>query len=643
MQDVIIGTAGHIDHGKTTLVKALTGIDPDRLEEEKRRGITIDIGFAHLELGSFRLGFVDVPGHEKFVKNMLAGVGGIDLVVLVVAADESVMPQTLEHFHICRLLEIPRGMVVVTKKGLVDEELLDLVREEVRQLARGSFLEGAPVVAVDSLRGEGLEELRRVLLAELEDLSGDKAARASRAEVFRMPIDRVFTIRGFGTVVTGTPVAGEFRKDDTLAVYPTRKEGKIRGIEIFNRKVDSGRAGQRAALNLAGLEKQDLERGMVLGPPSAFEPSSMFDVWLHLLEGAPRPLTARTPVRFHQGTAELIGRVYLLEGPSIQPGQSGLAQIRIEKPTLSCPRDRFILRAYSPVTTIGGGVILDNAPPKHRGKERTRSAAGLRRLASLWLSRHIRFDETLVGYLVESRGRQGLNLRELAARTGLQPGYLSELLRTLEAVRLIPQDPPLAVHSSGLEETLRNLPLFLEDFHGRNPLAAGVSREELRKRFLGAASGAYLQAVLEELEARGKVRVQGSLVALKGKHATLSGEQQKIREQIVGLFDSRKLQPPTLDELVDALPFPASQIRDLYYFLLQEGELVRVQGDLVLAGPQVDFLKAELQKVFPKGQTFSVGEFKEVFNVSRKYAIPFLEFLDRERITRRMGDKRMVV
>ena len=637
MKDVIIGTAGHIDHGKTALIKALTGMDTDRLKEEKRRGITIDIGFAHVALGAYRVGFIDVPGHEKFVKNMLAGIGGIHLVLLVVAADESIMPQTTEHFHICQLLEIPRGIVVVTKKSLVEKELLPLLTDEVRQLVRGSFLERAPVVAVDSLSGEGLEDLKKVILEEIEQIEQSASPR-----VFRLPIDRVFTLRGFGTVVTGTLVAGELKKEQAIAVYPSGKEGKVRGIEIFSQKVELAQAGQRTALDLTGLEKTDLERGMTLSPPATFTPSYMFDAILHLLPTAPSALRHRNPIRFHHGSEELLGRCYLLESKQLQPGQSALVQLRLDKQAICCPKERFILRRYSPVTTIGGGIILDNAPSKHSKRDLSQRLPELQKLRSALQTGKPSLDHLLVEYFIQSEGSSGIDLPELVSRTGLLEDYLLTISKNLESVVVIGQNPIRVISKSTLEESQEAILLFLADFHSKNPLASGVPKEELRKRFFRALASSYFQFVMEALERGKKVQIHGSTISSYGRETELRPEQVKIRQEILDAVCSGTLQPPSLEELFTKLAYPAKTIREVYYFLLESGELVRVSGDLVLSAHQIGFLKDQVRKSFPGSQAFTVPEFKDLFHISRKFAIPYLEFLDREKVTRRLGDKRVV-
>ncbi|MDA2934659.1 selenocysteine-specific translation elongation factor [Acidobacteria bacterium AH-259-D05] len=640
---MIVGTAGHIDHGKTTLLKALTGIDTDRLEEEKRRGISIDIGFAHMELGSSHVGFIDVPGHEKFVKNMLAGIGGIHLVLLVVAADESVMPQTVEHFQICKLLEIPRGIIAITKKNLVEEELLSLVEAEVRELVEGSPLEQAPIVAVDSVSGEGVELLKETLGEEIEKSEHAMLAVQNSHRVFRLPIDRVFTIRGFGTVITGTPYTGVLKKGELVTVYPPCKAGKVRGIEIFNEQADMAVAGQRTALNLTGMEKEDLSRGMIISRANTFTPSYMVDVVVHLLPSAPKALKNRSAIRFHHGSAELIGRIYLLAEEELRPGDSCLAQLRLQSPTVCCPKDHFILRRYSPMTTIGGGVVLDSNPHKHHKKDLAKVLPELKKLWSTLKEKGRDMDSALAEYFVKLYGHRGVSLADLVARTGLLEDHLVDLLQKLDSVILISQEPVLAVYKPDLEELKGQIVDFLGHFHSNHPLTTGLSREELRERFFGKAKNSHFQFVLKQLKEEKKIQISSSVVSLYQHQVALSSQQETVKKDILQLLRERGLQPPTLDELVTKLPYDAGYIRDLYYFLLQEGELVRVSEDVIIAADQIVSLKAQLKHSFPSGHTFTVPEFKDLFKISRKYAIPFLEYLDRERVTRRTGDKRVVL
>lgn len=640
MKNLIIGTAGHIDHGKSALVKALTGIETDRLEEEKQRGITIDIGFAHLDLADHRIGFIDVPGHEKFVKNMLAGIGGVDLLLLVIAADESIMPQTVEHFQICTLLGISSGVVVITKKSLVDEELLLLVKEEAADLVRGSFLEHASVVAVDSLTGEGIEELKKALETEIRKLDRTRLTVQRDQRIFRLPIDRVFTIKGFGTVVTGTTFSGKVERDGTIAVYPSGKNAKVRGIEIFNLSSDQAEAGQRTALNLTGVQKDDLQRGMELSISDGPRPTQILDVELHLLESAPGILKHRAPIRFHHGSAELIGRIHLLGEKELSPGSQCYAQIRLESPTVVFPGDRFVLRRYSPLSTIGGGSVLDNEPRKFRTRHLKERLPQLKRLASAISKPGSEEIGEQVRVIVESSGTRGADLKALVARTGYTSQRLQEALEALEGIRLIPQEPPLAVDLRAFEEAAVKIVQFTREFQKQKPLAAGVPKEELKKRFLPDGSTSYFQAVLSQLEADGQLDISGGSVRLQGSESQLTEEQEDIREELLKLLRLHPFQSPGIEALIQKVAGSAKAVREVFFFLLNTGEIIRVSEDFLILPDQLTQLREKLLDRFPSGTAFTVPEFKDLLGISRKYAIPLLEYLDRSRITRRVGDKR---
>ena len=642
MQDVIIGTAGHIDHGKTTLLKALTGIDTDRLAEEKRRGISIDIGFAHMQLGPRRVGFIDVPGHEKFVKNMLAGIGGIQMVLMVVAADESVMPQTVEHFEICKLLEIPTGVVALTKKTLVEKELLSLVELEVRELLRGSLLEGAPVIAVDSVSGEGIEELKDILSEQIRKSEQHAAPSQDDHHVFRLPIDRVFSIRGFGTVVTGTPWGSTLRQGEMVTVHPSAKTAKVRGIEIFNQKSDSAKSQQRTALNLSGVQTEELRRGMVVSHTNTLVPSHTIDAMVQLLSSAPQVFKAGSIIRLHHCTEELIGRIFPLEGAALRPGCSMLAQLRLEGRVVCCPKDHFILRRYSPLRTIGGGVVLDSSPRRHRKKDLVEITPELKKLWSIWEAKDPMVDPAFLEYYVKLQGTSGMTLPQLVARTGFLPEYLLTLLKGADSIVLIPQEPLLSVFKPALEKLKEQLMELLSDFHARHTLAAGLQREELKERLMSKAPSAYFQYLLDLLQNEKKIQVNASIVSLSGKEVTLTAEQQKIRKSILELIADRELKTPSLSELIRQLPFDSDQIQQMFHFLIHCGELIRVNEDLVVAQAQIKALQRRLKELFPPGQSFTVGQFKEAFKISRKYAIPLLEYLDRQRVTQRIQDRRLV-
>jgi len=637
MRHVIVGTAGHIDHGKSALVLALTGTDPDRWEEEKRRGITIDLGFAHLDLGGdLRIGFIDVPGHERFVKNMLAGVGGIDLVMLVVAGDESIKPQTREHFDICKLLGIRRGLIVITKSDLVEREVLDLVRLEVQEFVAGSFLAGAPMVAASARTGEGLDELKN----ELRRLSLEAPPKPADLP-FRLPIDRSFVMKGFGAVVTGTLIAGAVEKETEVEIFPSGKRARVRGIEVNNAPADRATAGQRTALNLAGTEARQITRGMVLAAPGLFQSTTSLDCTLSLLPSA-RPLKNHTQVHFHCGTAEMLARVVLLEGKEMKPGATGFVQLRLSEPGLFVPGDRFIIRQFSPVTTIGGGGVLDNAPPKHR----TGDPAVLESLRILERGE----SEAQLELLVHRAGEA--TPASLAARTGWKPADILRVAKSLEiqkCVVLLGQPPSLLVHAAHFEGLKKLLLHQLEKFHGANPLVAGLPKEELRAKLSagGAAqsipSPALLNALLQSLTLHGKIGVQGETVRLGGRTIQLSPEEVAARDQIAAAFEKAGLAVPSVREVLANLRLDRARAEKLLRMLVKENILHKVTEDLIFHQSALRELREILARRKAQNNRLGVTDFKELTGLSRKYAIPLLEYLDRERVTRREGDERIIL
>jgi len=636
MRHVIVGTAGHIDHGKSALVLALTGTDPDRWEEEKRRGITIDLGFAHLDLGQdLRIGFIDVPGHERFVKNMLAGVGGIDLVMLIVAGDESIKPQTREHFDICKLLGIRQGLVVITKSDLVDRDVLDLVRLEVQEFVAGSFLAGAPVLAVSARTGEGLDELRN----ELRRLSLNCPPRPTDLP-FRLPIDRSFVMKGFGAVVTGTLIAGTVEKEAEVEIFPLGKRARVRGIEVYNAAADRATAGQRTALNLAGTEARQITRGMVLAAPGLFQPTSTLDCTLNLLPTA-RPLKNHAQVHFHCGTAEMLARVVLLDGKEMKPGATGYVQLRLSEPGLFVPGDRFIIRQFSPVTTIGGGSVLDNDPPKHRPGD----SALLESLSTLEHGEPEARLELLVRRMRESTPAG------LAARTGWKPTDVIRVAKSLESQKrlvLIGQPPSLLVHAVYFQELAKLLLEGLTRFHAVNPLVAGLPKEELRAK-LGEGkarvipSPALLNALLQNLTVREEVGIQGETVRLGGRTIQMSAEEIAARDQIAAAFEKAGLAVPSAREVLATLRLERAHAEKLLRILLKEDVLHKVTEDLIFHQSALHQLREIVAQRKAKNNRIDVAAFKEMTGLSRKYAIPLLEYLDRERVTRRDGDTRIIL
>jgi len=630
MKSVIVGTAGHIDHGKTALVKALTGIDADRLEEEKRRGITIDIGFAHLELPLpggeiLRLGFVDVPGHERFVRNMLAGIGGIDLVLLVIAADESIKPQTREHFDICRLLSVRRGIAVLTKSDLVDRETLDVAKLEVEEFLRDSFLDPAhsSVVAVSSLTGAGLDQLRHALVKTATDIG----ARDSSA-LARLPVDRVFTMKGFGAVVTGTLISGAIRKEDELEVFPAGKRVRVRGIQVHGDAAEQAVAGQRTALNLAGVTTQELARGMVLAPPSTFRPASRMDASLTLLPSA-KTLKDRARVHLHAYTFETIATVVLFGQKQISPGETALAQLRLAEPTLLLPGDRFIVRQFSPVVTIGGGIVLDASPiPRMPGLE-----AFLKTLAS-------GDAQSILRARVARRGHAGISLAQLTAETGLPRQLIETHLRT-PAQADVSRAGDLFVHVPALERLKLSISETVAGFHKKNPLVAGIGKEELREQV--AASTGVFEAALDKLVREKKLEAAGEFVHVSGRGVVLKDEEAESKKVIEHAFASSGLKVPALKDVLAGLKVDKARAQKIVTLLLRDKVLVKISEDLVFHRDALANLRRSLSSEKLKSPKIDVARFKDLTGVSRKYAIPLLEYLDREHVTRRMGDERLIL
>lgn len=642
MKRIIVGTAGHIDHGKTALVKALTGVDADRLKEEKERGITIDIGFADLTVGEIHFGFVDVPGHERFVKNMLAGAHGLDLVMLVVAADESLMPQTREHFDICRLLEIKAGLVVITKTDLADEELLQLVEAEVAEFIAGSFLEGAPMLRVSARTGEGIDELKKTLT----ELAGRINARDADA-VPRLPIDRVFTIKGFGTVITGTLISGRIRAGDELEMLPSAgRRTRARGLQVHGHATQEARAGERTAVNLQGIEVAEVSRGQVLAPAGRLLTTQMMDVQLQLLAGAPRPLRTRSRVRLHLGTAEVLARVVLLGQSELAPGGAGFAQLRLESPLLVLPSDHFILRRYSPAITIGGGLVVDALPQKHRLREGAQIIAQLERLAAADKAGDM---TERIALLVELAGERGMSQEEIAARSGATDTAINLAATALaKSRRVVAASHPLRlIARTAFDDLAKQVRTLLKAFHQRSPLETGLAREEVRERLFAHLSPDIFRAVVGHLTERSEVVAEKDLLRLATHRIALSAGEQAAKDHLAEVYLRAALQPITLEEaLAHAGPqfgIDAGRAQRFASMLINSGELVRV-GDLVFHRRALDDLRETLQRFkAERGAQIDVAAFKDLTGVSRKYAIPLLEYLDRQRVTRRVGDAREIL
>ncbi len=632
MKSIIIGTAGHIDHGKTALVRALTGVDADRLPEEKRRGITIDIGFADLDLGDVHVGFVDVPGHERFVKNMLAGAHGIDLVALVIAADESVMPQTREHFDICRLLGVSKGLVVLTKKDLVDEELLQLVRSETEELVAGSFLEGAPIIAVSSRTGEGIEALKEALRE-----TGQEVASRSVDFVARLPIDRAFTMRGFGAVVTGTLIAGTIGEGDELELLPAGTRVRVRGVQVHGSTVASASAGQRTAINLGGVDAATVERGMILATAGRLQPSLAIDVLVKLLEDAPRPLRSRQRVRVHIGAAEVLARVRVLaEGGEIKPGQNGFVQLRTETEIVGVLGDRFILRSYSPQTTIGGGSVLDPFPPRHRARDLAAARSQLKMFSS-----GDRTDQ--IAAFVAGADRHGLRRADLAARTAWRDEAIDAAANKALDTGAIVDAEGVLLSRERFDELKKLVLKEVAAHHEREPLLRGLAKEVVRDRFFAHTPIEVFRGVLGALEKSGGLVFEKEMVRLREHTRELSQEDSSLRDRLENIYRDAGLSAPGLNEALERSGAAPQQGRKILQLLIDAGVLVKVHGEMCFHRTVLDELIRKVREHGAKHRTIDVAAFKDLTGISRKYAIPLLEYLDRQRVTRREGDVRIVL
>jgi selenocysteine-specific elongation factor len=632
LKSLIVGTAGHIDHGKSLLVEALTGTHPDRLAEEKRRGITIDLGFAFLEEDGVRFGFVDVPGHERFVSNMLAGAAGIDVVLLVIAADESIKPQTREHFDICRLLGVERGVVALTKSDLVDADSLELVRLEAEDFLRGSFLERAPIVPVSAKTGAGLAELKQALRNAATEVQGKDAAR-----YFRLPIDRAFAMKGFGSVVTGTLISGSVGPGDEVELFPGGVKLRVRGVQSGGKAVDRATPGQRTAVNLAGIDHAALKRGMVLASPGKFRKTRRVDVRLQLLASA-RKMKQGARVHFHAGTVETIAEAFFHGQKELPPGGSAFANLKLQDEVLVLPGDRFIVRQFSPVVTIGGGVILDPLARRLMLKDSGRAAF------LVDLERGSR-EEILSA--MTARALLGLAFEEMVARTAWTEREIRDTVGKLSStgrVKTVSTEPLVLISGKIFEEVCKKTFEKVDKFQKENPLSPGMPREDLRASLGKRVRTETFRAVLEDLSAQKKLDTQGELVKKAGSEIALLPEEAKAKEQIETAFASAGLAVPSVKEVLAKLSVEAKRSEKLVQILLREKSLVRVTTELVFHRQALAQLRDQLSAYKKaKGDRISVPVFKELTGITRKYAIPLLEYLDRERVTRRVGDERVIL
>lgn len=631
MKNIIIGTAGHIDHGKTALIRALTGIETDRLKEEKKRGITIDLGFAYLDLpDGERAGIIDVPGHEKFIKNMLAGVGGIDMVLLVIAADEGIMPQTEEHLNILSILQIKKGIIVLTKTDLVDEEWLEMIQGDIRTYVKDTFLEDAPIVPVSAVKGRGLEALKQ----EIYKITQDIKSKDIDASV-RIPIDRVFTVGGFGTVITGTQVEGTLEVGDVLNIYPYEKLSKVKNIQMHGKNVEKSYAGQRVAINLANVKTEEIHRGDVLARQDSMQVTMLLDVKLNLLKNVPRALKNRARIRFHHGTSEVLGRVILLEKDSLKAGESTYAQVQLEEEVALKAGDHYVLRFYSPVDTIGGGVVLDANPYKHK---RFREDV----LEVLHVKETGDFESVLEQSIKKySKALQTIDFIAIQlgkAKSELQQG-LEFLLKEEIIIKLSDQ---IYVHMDFIEELRQTITALLTQYHQKNPLRAGMGKEEFRSRVFKSELNKLSAQLIQYFVSEKVIEVYLNVVALAGFEISFTNEEQKC----LTLFEEQYLEsafmPPYIDEIVKLCPKGING-QLLIQTLVDRSVLVKIDANICLHQKRFEEALFKIRAYIRENKRMTLGECRDMLGTSRKYAVPILEYLDQQKITKKIEDHRILI
>lgn len=626
---IVIGTAGHIDHGKTTLIKALTGIDCDRLKEEKERGITTELGFAHYKFGDdLMVGIVDVPGHEKFVRHMVAGAWGIDMALLIVAADEGVMPQTREHVDICELLGITRGIVAVTKKDLVDDDMVELVKEDIGDFLKGRVLEGSPIIPVSSTTGENIDILKEAIYKAAQSIE-----ERSKEGIFRLPVDRVFTIRGLGTIITGTCISGHIRIGEEIEIYPDGRRAKVKNIQAYHENVEEAAAGQRVALNLQGVERNEIERGTIIGRPETLMLSNRMDATFRYLKLPFKPIKTDSILRFHIATAQEEARIVLLSKDVIEPGEELFVQYVFAQPIVALPDDRYILRGSYAVQTIGGGRVLDIMPRKHkRHSEHLGPAFSVlsddnaaakaeyhvlkgeyegigKNLLSMVLGRHEQSVMTIVNYLVEKGKVQTIG------KTIIQMGKFQEYKKLLNA--------------------------YLDDFHKKNPLKVGMSKEELRSR-LPKVDPSVFQTALDELLKDDLIEAEKDRVKIKVAESKKDRDLELLEAQIVKNLLRYGFTPPFVKDLAVEMKQPEGRLRDVLGRLVFEGRIVKVKGEFYFHKDVIEDLKQKVRAYLSEKKEMTPSDFKSVLDLSRKYMIPLLEYLDEIKVTIRTGDKRIL-
>ena len=633
MKHFVLGTAGHVDHGKTALIKALTGVDTDRLKEEKERGITIELGFASLNLPSGRtLGIVDVPGHEKFIKNMVSGAAGIDLVMMVIAADEGIMPQTKEHLHICSLLGISKGIVALTKIDLVEKDWLELVKSEIGEFFQGTFLEGAPIVPVSAIKEKGLADLLKALEATVSNIP-EKADSG----IFRLPVDRVFTMKGFGTVVTGTLVSDRIKSGEEIQILPEEITSRIRGIQVHNQPVEEAWAGQRTAINLQGMEKSAIKRGDVLARPETIRPSQRLDVFVEFLSANAKNLKNRTLVRLHTGTSEIIARLILLEKDEIAPGQKAFAQLVLVNKDVVVAGDRFVLRSYSPITTIGGGQIIDPLPAKHK---RLNSKI----IDELNLLQNGTLPEK-ISVILERAGFTGINLRGLAFRLGINAKKIREALENLFSSKkafLLDSEDTTVISAHFFHQLEELIGKNIDVYHKKNPLQEGISKEELKASLGHVISPKLFNMAMSSLNKKGTVVSDKNNVRLSGHQVQLGGELDSLRQAIAKIYNEAGLTPPSLTDVVNDFKEQKAKAQSIVKLMLKDGDLIKINEELCFARGALEKLRSDYKARLIKDGKATPASFKDLTGLSRKFIIPLMEYFDMSKLTVRVGDHRIL-
>ncbi len=630
-KEIILGTAGHIDHGKTSLVKAITGTDTDRLKEEKKRGITIELGFASLDLPNGQhIGLIDVPGHEKFIKHMVAGATGIDFVAMIIAADEGVMQQTIEHMEICSLLDIQHGLICLTKIDLVDEEWLELVLDDIKEFSKDTFLENAPVLPVSSHTGEGIPEL----IKTLETISAVIPPRFA-STIFRLPIDRVFTMKGFGTVITGSLISGQINVGETIMIYPTKTTSKVRGIQVHNKNTDTAASGMRTAINFQGLEKTSVKRGYVLGIPEKLKSSYMLDTTFHYLKTNKKPIKNRARIRFHSGTSETIGYLILLEKDEIKPGETGIVQIRLDTPVTCVKDDKFVIRRYSPVRTIGGGKILNPIPEKHQ-RFKSEIINGIKKIDENQI-------EDIISFHLDQAGYKGLNIKELIIMTNTSEKQLNKSLVKLMSSQSIIQtskDNKIFIHKNFMDKIMDKALSNLKDYHSVNPLKEGMSKEELKSKLPVETDTKFFNLILIRLIKENKIFQDKNIVRLAKHSVSLAVDQKEVKKNILKELKESGLSPLGLAALCTKLKIENNLAKDVLMMLVEQKTIIKIKEDLWFHHEPIDILKHNLINFLENNEEISTSDFKKMTGVSRKFVIALIEYFDTQKVTIRIGDIR---